>query len=126
MKITTIFLAAYICFLMSQPALVNVNPSSASVKRSSHSCCASKKETKKSDCKDQSKNKCANGICNPFGECTCCLAISPWPNFQFNSFVPAKELIAFPSANLSSHYLADCFHPPEPDLRAIVAFIYYN
>lgn len=114
MKFTALLLSAYINFLMVQPASVEVSLTSSSVKKySKQSCCTLKKETQKQDCQKPSKDNCAKGICNPFGECTCCLAISIVPSYQFSSFVPAKELIETPSADLFSHYLADCFHPPK-------------
>jgi hypothetical protein len=112
MKFTALLLAVYISFLMSQPSLVTINTSSSLAKKTSHRCCAPKKEAKQ-DRKDQSKNKCANGMCNPFGECPCCLGLSSEPVYQFFSYVSMEELIASPSAHLFSNYLADCFHPPE-------------
>src|SRR5260221_4684023 len=114
MKFTTLLLAAYIGFLTVQPEVYIYPGAEAQVKKSSqHSCCSKKQETKKQEHKDPCKERCANGFCNPFGECTCCLGISALPSYQFLSITPVKELIAIPSANLSSHYLADCFHPPE-------------
>lgn len=113
MKFITFLLAAYIGFLTTQPEMF-INTSKVQVKKSSsHSCCDLKKETKKQEHKDPCQERCANGFCNPFGECTCCLGISAIPSYQFLSFLPMKELIAVPSAHFSSHYLADCFHPPK-------------
>jgi hypothetical protein len=109
MRIGALLLASYIGFLTVQPL---VSPVQACEKKmapkSSHSCCEEKRQDK------QEPGKCpASGICNPFGQCTCCLA-APEPSFfEFDKSTPFVDFNDLTSANLLSTYQADCFHPPE-------------
>jgi len=80
-------------------------------KRNLHSCCE-KKQEKKSQ-KDNSCNRECPGVCNPFGQGTCCLYTASAISYQFNLIASLADFDALTSAHLLSTYQADCFHPPE-------------
>src|SRR5258706_5771271 len=112
MRIAAFTLAFYLSFLTAQPMVSQVYVCSTKVveKKMTHSCCA-KKESKS---EKQSTKKCpCPGVCNPFGHGTCCLGSTPTLSYQFNVENSTREFNSLASANLSSNYLADCFHPPE-------------
>ena len=112
MRITAILFASYISFLTVQPM---VSPVQACEKKtevkSTHRCC---EKNQASGCEKQEPGKCpSSGICNPFGQCTCCLA-APEPSFfEFSKSTLGVDFTVLTSANLISTYMADCFRPPE-------------
>jgi len=112
MHITALVLASYIAFLTVQPMISPVQVCEKKAEqKSSHSCC---EKNQANGCEKQEPGKCpSSGICNPFGQCTCCLA-TPEPScFVFTKSTPVVDLVVLTSANLLSKYQADCFHPPE-------------
>jgi hypothetical protein len=112
MRILALVMAFYIGFLTSQPMS---SPASDFIaqqfeKKDQHSCCEKKQESK-----SQKKNSCENqcpGICNPFGQGSCCLYTNATP-LSLEVAIILSDLNSSTSANLLSNYLADCFHPPE-------------
>jgi hypothetical protein len=112
MRITALILASYISFLTAQPMMSPAYGCSTNKveKKFSHSCCE-KKEAKSET--QKTKNNTCPGVCNPFGQGTCCLGVSSPFSFRFAALTCTKDFNSLTSVNLLSNYLADCFHPPE-------------
>ena len=112
MRLATFLLASYITFLTVQPM---VSPayacSTKKIERKIHTCCE-KKESKQSQKENSRENQCP-GVCNPFGQGTCCLGAAPSCTYHFNTEIALSDFDSFTSANFLSNYVADCFHPPE-------------
>jgi hypothetical protein len=113
MRIAAFILATYIAFLTPQPMMSPADACSTTkvAKKLAHSCCE-KKESKQSQ-KQNSKECPCSGVCNPFGQGTCCLGFLSPLSFQFLNLASAKDFNSLTSVNWFSNYLADCFHPPE-------------
>jgi len=106
MRIAAFILAFYISFLTAQPMTSPDYVCSIKKieKKSAHSCCE-KKESKSE--KHESKKCPCPGICNPFGQGTCCLGTSSPFSFQFLQVDITKDFNSLTSVNLLSNYLAD-------------------
>src|SRR5258707_2237431 len=112
MRIAVFILASYIAFLTVQPVVSPVYVCALKVENKKDGCC---EKGLAKDCQKQNSedDPCANGICNPFGQCTCCLA-APEPSIQQSTRDALSiDLNTLASVNFLSSYLADCFHPPE-------------
>src|SRR5258706_7629525 len=112
MRIAVLILASYISFLTVQPMVSPVYVCELKVENKKDSCCE-KSLAKECQKQNSEEDPCANGICNPFGQCTCCLA-APEPSIQqFSKVTQSLDFNVLASVSFFSSYLADCFHPPE-------------
>ncbi len=110
MKISSLLLAIYICLLTVQPVAARVYDS-LNQQSETHACCKHKTSP---DNKRNMNNCCDNGVCNPFGMCTCCFVFNPVQTIlEFKNSVYAKTFTSEPENNLVSFFTSDCFHPPE-------------
>ncbi len=109
MKITTIILAFYFCFLTVQPVMRQIYSAITHHTEICEQDCCAKKHTESS--KQEKNNCCHNGVCNPI--CPCCFFFISYSAFELKRFSIQFKLIPITYNKLVSGFLFDCFHPPE-------------
>jgi hypothetical protein len=112
MKVTTFILATYISLLTVQPVEELIYALLTNYMETSNMTCCENKQL--NNTKQDPNSCCGNGVCNPFGMCSCCFFYKhTQTTIQYYNLTQINKLNTAVEKNLVSSFISDCFHPPE-------------